>query len=250
MRLGVLICVYNQERFIGPAIEQFLPHVEEFAIYVNQEPWAGDPEPPDRTVALVQQHFVKMESPRVSLYCEDWPSEESHRNRGLWKLQGCDYVWVVDADEYYTTADILSILDQLEGRAAAYVIPQKIYWKTPEYRQDPTDTWTPPILLDPRRAFFARFRAINLGLEDCVRLSGVMLHHFSYVRTDAEMESKLNHNSHAAEVRPEWHEVWRTWQPGDEQNILPYKGAPRRALYDPAPVEITERFFRWQEKLR
>ena len=244
MRIAAFYCVYNQERFIGPALEQLQLYVDHQLVHLGTRPWNGDPEPLDRTRQLIAQFF-----PQVEVVEENWLDETVQRNRGLKTLKDYDYIWVCDADEYYTTADILSILQQAEGKAAAYVMLQKIYWKSPDYRQDPTDTWTPTILLDPRRAFFAQYRAINLGLEDCVRLAGVMLHHFSYVRTDAEVASKLAHFSHPEEIQPEWHEVWRTWQPGDEQNILPYKGTPRRAGYDPAPAEVTERFFRWQDRL-
>ena len=255
MRLGAFCCVYNQERFIGPAIEQLLPYVEEFVVHVSKTPWVGDPEPEDRTVQLVQRYFVdevRPEDRKVRLYHETWPDEACQRNQALGKLRWCDYVWVVDADEYYTRHDIGKIFAQVaDTKQDVYTIKQRSYWKTPDWRWEPGDTWPPAILVNPKRTFFYHCRAVVQGLEECALTQHVFMHHFNYVRTDAELESKMKHFSHAGDIRPEWwRTAWKGWEPGSSVDICPYRGSWRpQAIYDPAPQEIIDRFQQWQEKL-
>jgi hypothetical protein len=248
MRLGVLYCIYNAERFIGPALEQLAPYAERQVVHLGTRPWCGEAGPPDRTRHLLARHF-----PAVEVWEQAWPDETCQRNQGLGRLRWCDYVWICDADEYYTTADIEHILTQLASGQAVYTIRQKSYWKTPDWRWDPLDTWPPVVVMNPNRSFFFEFRAPVHGLSDAgvETLTDVHLHHFNYVRTDAELAEKIRHFSHAADLRPEWQaQAWEGWAPYSPVNVYPYKGGERQAIYDPAPAEIVARWTRWQEQIQ
>lgn len=249
MKIAAFLSVWNEEHFIGPAIEQIIGRVDHVLVVLSEMPWYnwhrfGACEPKDRSRRNIEKFFPEVELIE-STYCCD----ATQRNHGLARLRReYDYVWVIDADEFYTQEDMARILDQIAGDPV-YMIHQVIYWKTHEWRWSPIDTWPPAILIDPKRSYFLHGRAVVQGLEECTMLDDVFVHHFSYVRTDAEMDQKLRHSPHTPELRSEWYEeAWRGWQPGSEVNVRPYPGSPIRAIYDPALAEIAERIERWQRK--
>jgi len=184
---------------------------------------------------------VRRYFPSVEVLEGDWPDETAQRNAGLAALGDCDTAFIVDPDEYYTSADLGLMLAVYNGGCRC--VRQRTYWKTPQYRFNPPDPWTPVALVEPRKAHFTCYRLIE---PHPTILEDVTLHHFSYVRSDDELNSKIVSYSHSTEIRFDWYQTaWVGWTPGSDVNVWPYRGYDLKAVEDPAPREVVERYEAW-----
>jgi hypothetical protein len=187
-----------------------LPHY----VLVSTVPYFGDVKPDDT-------HEIASKSGAI-VWTESWESAEVQRNWGLDRMRenGIEWALVVDADEFYTRTSILTLLQSIHTPTHAVVAPKmSVYWKTPEYRLFPDPQPDTPIVAIRTDQRFTKDR---LAAHTHFRsITPATLHHLSYVRTDEEMEIKLNTWPHAHEIRPNWYEeVWLRWTP-ESRNLHP-----------------------------
>lgn len=245
MSTVAVICAYYEERRIGPALAQLLaaPFVERILVLISTRPWRGAPSPePDLTAPLVAKYF---RLPRVEIVQEPWTSETEQRNDGIARAvrSGATRVLMLDADEYFTADGLAAVVNTPHTNGVR--VRMQTYFKTPDYCYEPADTWPPMVYFDPTRVWFSHLRVPTVGLEHLDPAPTVM-HHFSFVLSDARWARKIASFSHDDLIRPEWRELWPRWTPGSEENVLPYAGPHTRAVYRPAPPEIRERWDSWQ----
>lgn len=198
MRVGLLSCAYNERRFVEPHIKHHAPMVDEYLLLSSTVPWQGEPEPLDGTAEIARQLGV-------SVIEYNWRTEHEQRNAGLDYFGDCDWVIVLDPDEFLTKADCGHLLDFLRDcDGDAYVTgEQETYWKS-GYVIRPREDYKQIIACRPSVCFTDK-RVVSSPWG----YAPTLLHHFSWARTDAECLSKISHYAHAHELDPDWYkEVW------------------------------------------
>lgn len=234
MKAIVNIIAYNEERFIDRCIQQFrnIEEIYDIVVLLSTKPWHGKDHEPDRTEELATVGGA-------TVIKDAWPNEVAQRNYGQWHAisQGVDWVLVVDADEFYNQRDIHSLLKFLEtAKGDAYGINSILtYWKSRDYRVDPPENGGLIVAVRPTVKFIDK-RGIEGGFEFLPK--DIVMHHFSYARTDEEMQKKLGSFEHHHEIVPGWYEnIWLKWDVSPKiENLHPvHPETYKRIRYDPAP---------------
>jgi glycosyltransferase involved in cell wall biosynthesis len=211
MKVGIETICYREERFIERCINQFKGFPVHHLVLVSDTPWHGEKEAMDKTVDIA-------ESLGAEVVVSDWLSEPEQRNFGLQQLKDCDWVLVVDADEFYSKEDIDKWLKFLEHAPYdAYGIGRiKTYWKDENHIIDPEESGGLIVAVRPKAVQFTDKRCIT-GDWDFLP-EDIVMNHYSYVRTDGEMKRKLASFEHADEIMDGWYEEkWKGW---DKDNNL------------------------------
>jgi hypothetical protein len=220
MKYAALILAYNESTLLKACLKQFPPWVEKILVLVSQSPWKGFRVPG----AGVSVDVCKAQTdPRIEWVTLNWRTEQEQRNWGLGRLYGFDWVLILDADEYYTQSDWGKIrrLDN-ESDTVAITKTMKTYWKTPEWEFYPEDSHKPVVAIRPNKATFFDKRDAP---HDHPRIElPIVLHHFSWVRTDEEVKQKIQNWMHADDFDGDaWYKTkWKDWNE-NVKNIHPYK---------------------------
>lgn len=234
MKLGAVILVLNEWRFVPAVAGQLLKIVGRCLVLRGTRPFGGG------SVTLTP---VPALDPRIEVLEGNWSSENETRNAGLDLLSDCDYVFMVDSDEILLDDDLEKLRDLcMRGEHRVIGVGLLTYWKSPEYRIDPPEDGI--IKLVVQRG--VRFDGLR-DVREPVYVADVRCRHLSYVRSDPELREKLRHFSHAGEIRPSWYEsVWKAWDKShDLENLHPvHPSAYRRAIFDPDP-KLNEVLARW-----
>ena len=208
MKVGIMTIAYNEERFIGACIKQFSHTGLEHLVLISLNPWNGASFKPDRTNDIASNLGAEV-------VVGDWDTEAHQRNYGLnyFKDKGCDWVLIVDADEYYSPESIAKLSYSLEQDVEAIVANDMVvYWKDIDHVVTPRQEDRPIVAIRPNQHFIiGRNSFSNIGETEAT------LHHLSYVRDDENMLKKINSFTHADEFNTdEWYnDVWLDWDEGD-----------------------------------
>jgi glycosyltransferase involved in cell wall biosynthesis len=202
MRVGILTIAYNEERFIGPCIRQFKPFGLDHLVLLSNNPWHGDSRKPDATNDIASELGAEV-------ICGDWESEHRQRNFGLDYFDGYDWVLIVDADEFYSPDDISLLSESLEQDAEAIVAKNMlVYWKDTSHLVSPIQEDRPIVAIRPEQRFVMNRNAFSNIAE-----TNATVHHLSYVRSDDDMQKKIQSFSHAVDFDTEhWYNTtWKQW---------------------------------------
>ena len=211
MTVGILTIAYNEERFIEGCIRQFagIP-IERHLVLISEKPWHGDTLIPDHTAEIAEANGAEVVS-------SVWKSEDVQRNFGMELLSDCDWILVVDADERYSNFAIKQwLLFLSKAEYPAYGIGRlKTYWKDPEHVIEPEENGGLIVAVRPGVRFTDK-RCINSAWTFLPK--EIIMHHFSYVRSDEDMWKKITSFEHQHEIVPNWYEeVWKAWTPEMER---------------------------------
>lgn len=233
MKVGVLTVAYNEAAFIGACVKQFQKFNMDHLVLVSSEPWHGERFIPDNTADIAT-------SLGAEVICGEWPNEANQRNFGLDYFKNYDWVLVVDADEFYTSAGLRELSASLEMEADAIVATDmQVYWKDMFHRVTPNQEDNPIVAIRPHK-HFTHARQAWCDRTD----TKATLHHLSYVRDDTSMWKKISSFEHAQDFDiQDWYEnVWLRWTP-DMINLHPVN-PPQfyQATKKPLPKEIRELF--------
>jgi glycosyltransferase involved in cell wall biosynthesis len=226
MKLGALIPVLNEWRFVPAVAGQLLGAVDRCVILRGNLALSGAP---------VEVSPVPELDPRIEIVEGNWQSENETRNAGMDLLSDCDYILMVDSDEILLDEDLqrLRVLCETD-KPQVIGVRLHTYWKTPDYRiQPPEDGLIKMVLRKDVRIEGLR------GVQSTVTQADVWCRHLSYVRTDEELREKLRLFSHADDIRPHWYErVWKAWDSDqDLEDLHPiHPSAYKRAVYAPDPA--------------
>lgn len=233
MKVGVVTCAYNEERFIKACIRQFDGFDVEHLVLVSLTPWQGSAmEEVDNTAQIAKDNGA-------TVIEGNWSRDEDQRHFGLdyFKDKGFDWCLVVDTDEFYTKESldkIFSFLNDSPDREIYKPSEMLVYWKDLDHIVTPTQG--PPVLaMRPHQ----RFSSVRDVYYDNFYIPGTTLHHLSYVRTDAEMVKKISSWGHAHELVPNWYQdVWLKWREGDKNFHPTVPNVFEDAVKSPLPLEI------------
>lgn len=212
MKLGSLTVAYREENYLEKCMKQLKPFVDTKLVMISKKPWHGEDLPMDATPEIANQYGIGVVG--------DWRAEHEQRNAGLALLKDCDWVLIVDADEYYSYASLKNLKKFLEtaDKPAYGINTIYTYWKTPEYRIDPPESGGLIVAVRPNVSFNDK-RGIDSDWE--LLPKNIVMHHWSYVRTDAEMLKKITTFEHQHEIVDGWYEnVWKKWTP-EMKNLHP-----------------------------
>lgn len=226
MKVGLITVAYNEERFIGPFLKHIPKWVGERVVLVSTKPWNGEYELPDKTDEIARAEGA-------TVICNYWPNEAEQRNTGLDLLSDCDYVIVLDPDEFLDDKGWSVLRQSCETKMGdAYVVRhQRVFYKDKEVY--PHTDYQQIILVKPH-VRFPHARNVDRGFEELP----IDLFHFSWARTDKEVWSKISHYTHANEMDiKKWYD--EVWLAGKETDLHPNTPEALKALV-PAklPLEL------------
>jgi hypothetical protein len=205
MRYGLITVAYRERRFIGKFLEHVPYWVSKKVALLSEKPWFGEPMPDDGTLGAVSRAGgVPIRSV--------WATEQDQRNSGVSLLEDCDWIIVLDPDEFLSNSDWNDLRTFLEDTDADAVVceGQKTYWKK-GWVADPPRDYQMLIAIRPGVQFVDK-RVVNTGYA----VAPVWVHHFSWARTNTEVWNKISHYAHAEDFDiKDWYDnVWKRWKPG------------------------------------
>lgn len=198
MKLASVAVAFKEERFIPKYIQVMQDRVDEIVILNSTKPWQGDFNGTDNTASIAR-------SLGATVIEYDWPSEHEQRNAGQEYLSDCDWIIVLDPDEYLLDHDWDKLLECLSDTPADALVTgmQHTYWKR-GFVIDPPEDYKQIIAVRPGVRFVDK-RVVNCGFA----LAPTELHHFSWARSNEECLRKISHYAHAHELNKDWYnDVW------------------------------------------
>lgn len=240
MKVTACICVYNENSLLKACLKQFPEWVSEILVLVSETPWNGDRSPDE---GLTLDVLRNCRDQRMRWFRMHWKNEHDQRNWGLGNLAESDWVITIDADEYLTKDGWEVLRKSLEewDQTDVVVAPMITYWKTPEWRWSPPDLHKPTFAVRPKKTAFSDKREVTSKMH---RILNTDIHHFSWVRSDAEVWQKIQNYMHANDFdREKWYNIiWKSWTP-EMKGLRPYGDNPDlHAIHSPAPQDILELF--------
>lgn len=232
MKFGLMTLAYNEERLIPKFLSHIPDWVDEIVVLVSTQPWQGEAEPQDRTADLARQT-------RATVVESYWPNEELQRNTGQSLLGDCDWVIVLDPDEFLDNEgwdNLRKWAETLTGEAGV-VSHQRVFWKHKEV--SPHTDYQQVIIVKPDVQFVE-----NRVIDRPFVVVPVELYHFSWSRTDEEVWSKISHYSHANEMDiKKWYE--EVWLADRQTDLHPKSPVTLRALIPAKLPPELERLNLW-----
>ena len=231
--IAVLTIAYNEEQYIGACIKQFKGLINKHLVLLSTKPWNGQAYNKDRTEQIAR-------SLSAEVIMQFWQTEHEQRNWGLAYLYNYDYVFIVDADEMYSKLDIEKILETLYNKQEPCfrISNIKTYWKTKDYIIYPADTHEPVIIVNPKMVKFKQHRNLqqiqdSVYQQDIPVIEEVIMHHYSYAKSDMKIKEKIQSFSHCNEMDKNWYEnTWKKWQPDKKTFLRLYNNQESIAIKD------------------
>lgn len=211
MKVGLITLAYNEERFIKPFLQHIPDWVDPVIVLVSTRPWQGEYELPDKTDEIAREMGA-------TVIMNSWPNEAEQRNTGMDLCEDCDWVIVMDPDEFLDNRGWATLKEHCETQGSeAYVVHhQRVFYKDKEV--SPHKDYQQIILVKPQ-VRFPHARNVDRGYQE----APVELYHFSWARTDKEVWSKISHYTHANEmdIKTWYKDVWLVGKTTDLHPMTP-----------------------------
>ncbi len=213
MVIGALTVAYREETRITDAIKCLEGHIDRHLVLISEKPWSGKELPMDKTAEIA-------ESLGAEVVTGEWQNEVDQRMLGLQLLKDCDWVIIIDADEYYEPKSVKKLIQFVKtANINAYGITNmRTYWKTRDYIIEPPEGGGRLVLIRP---------SVEIVTSLCVNEpwgflpEEIVMHHYSYVRTNGEMKAKVAYFGKIENFVPNWYEnIWLKWTP-EMENLHP-----------------------------
>jgi len=234
-----LMVVWNDERFVRPALEAAHEALDDIFVAIATAPWNGPPEPHDRTMKYVNEVMGSCELCKDHVFLGSWSTEADQRNAALDAIiasemragrdpfNGDTWIVIVDADEVYDITQLQQTLSSWRHLRNADLVKvvQRVYFKHGDWLVTP-DTHTADVFVRLHSDFrFTLYRGGTIGPR-IVTLPAerLVVHHFNTVGTFEEIVSKHEHFSHAGTQLATWYETWKnaTLESRDLHQISPH----------------------------
>jgi glycosyltransferase involved in cell wall biosynthesis len=232
MKLAAAYVIYDDTEYLEASVESIYKSTDHIFFLFNTKPWNGTSRPEDRVKAEAYlQEFVK-KFPKCEIIEGTWNREHEQRNFGLElsKTRDCKFCVVVDTDEVYHPFEFENLKDILikNQTVPAFHCSWNTYWKQkPLYQIEPRESFNPLIVANVDQFLFFDKRAgvttdqygVPTVKYACAYLPPhvLLLHHFSYARTDEYIKNKIQNFEHSHEIVPGWYEdVWLQFKPGNK----------------------------------
>ncbi len=222
MKFSTQVLLFGNDKWIMKNIENSYPHVDKIYIAYSKYPWGYNPKARELHTTELDLSII-----RESIYFDKiviiegvWDTEEAQRNACLdmAKKDGMDYMFIHDADEFYTYSDFQKMIRWITSHPnfSLYRCPWYNFWKTIEY-----------ITIKEDGEMIAGYPDICVNLNQNVRfqnkrtttkenigiINDVMCFHMSYVLSDIEVKRKLETWGHTNDFDIyKWYEnKWLNW---------------------------------------
>ena len=229
MKLGVSITAFREDDVVE-SIKQYEGIADRILVSCPKKSWFNGYDNDDTakrartTSATVHEYHLGL--------------EHDQRNWLMDQMRDLDYVITAHCDTWFTRKD-LGKLKEMDLDELHYNCEVHTYWKDTETTIYPCLGL--PTILVRSDAKFSNIINIEDQVADPTTLP-IVCYHTSWLKTDEQVETKINAYSHAGEIRPEWfEEVWKGWKP-NMTNFAPttphdYKETRKH----PLPEEIKAR---------
>lgn len=237
MKMSAAYVVYDDTEYLKVSVESIYQQVHKIFFLLNTKPWNGKERPEDRARAKAFLEVLVANYPKCEIVEGTWDREYEQRNYGikLSKENDCLYCLIVDTDEVYHPFEFENFVTNIVGKnqtVPAFHVSWNTYWKqSPMYQIEPRETFTPLICVnvnqyqfyDKRQGLSCDEYGIPTPKYACAYIPPhvLLLHHFSYARTDEYLKNKLANFEHSHEIIPDWYEkIWLGFKPGSK-NLHP-----------------------------
>ena len=218
-KFGALISIRNEEPWIEYCLKMIWNHVDAISITRGLTSWTNNFTKLDGTMEIVERFFENREksayNKNIGLSTVANPqSDEAQRNYCLQHLKeaGCDFVWIVDPDEFYHENDIIALKKFCEENG-----PEKVgqifvralsFWHGMGHCCG-IERFGPVIVALRPETKFHYIRNID---QDPGYTLPVNLYHMTAVKTQEAMKEKILGWSHSHEVVKDWWDKkWMGW---------------------------------------
>lgn len=216
---AVLQCVYDKARvvIVLEDVNPMFGDVRRSEWRTEDEVNAFKQEHPDAVIHFVEANFGQYGGPHQEA------QRRNEANRIAREEYDCRYSWIVDADEIYEESEARGLWAWFrQQNVEAARCGWYTYWRSLHWRVEPPESFHPYVIVRAdRQATLCREFAVN---SECVVPHDVcMVRHYSWVRTPAEIQRKIQGWGHAHQVIDGWFdEVFMQWSPGcDMQDLHP-----------------------------
>jgi hypothetical protein len=138
MRLGAVVPVVNEFRFLPAVLGQLIKVVNRCVVMRGERSFSG------AEVSLLPLPAL---DPRVEVVTGAWDSEHGTRNAGMGALADCDYVLHVDSDEIFSEGALKMIKAACTAGQEVVACRLHTYWKDLEHRIDPPEDIVVPLAM-------------------------------------------------------------------------------------------------------
>lgn len=231
MKLAAQYLIYSDIEYLELSLASICDNTDYIAFLLNSKPWNGESKEEDRAKCLSFLQELVKKYPKCEIVEGTWNREYEQRNFGLKKAieNQCDWCVIIDTDEAYDInefANFKNIMAQ-NPTVAAFHASMATYWKTePMCQVEPREGFNPAIAVNCRQYYFSDKRSgLTMDQYGVPHASyqyaylpphSIIMHHFSYARTDEFVKNKLASFEHSHEILPDWYEkVWLGFKPGD-----------------------------------
>ncbi len=155
-----------------------------------------------------------------------WKTERDQRNYTMSCLKECDYVFVLDSDEMWSSADINKTKEYVESMPGYNVF--KCTWNTRfkklDWRVDPREPFKPIVVLKKGIKFDInrKVKSTHKTMIKFIPERIALIEHFSYLRSsDDKIKEKLITFAHACKIIGGWYENVYLQANLDSKNLHP-----------------------------
>ena len=226
MRFAAHVLNYNQDKWILKYLQMMGPHVEKIYVGYSELPWGYVRSKREDFKNKADLSLLKESDyyDKVEIISGEWVHDHAERNECVLaaKRDGFDFLFSLDADEFYHDEDIVKakqfILDNPDYDC--YRTRWVMYWKSLDYVIDHKGSGVyspggPQFVVNLTRGnkFWKQRRVTG---KKRIFLDGIICHHVSYIKTDEECWNKLHTFSGTRNFDAEdWYRnVWLKWDEG------------------------------------
>jgi GT2 family glycosyltransferase len=262
-KVAAFVSTYDEGPYLEAALKWLSPRVGRVYVIESKTSFHGAHVPEgERQTPRIVGELVKSGLDNIvyrELEGKEHPApdiKEAHeRNQALEMIErdGFEWVWVVDADEFYMDQeaenmwawflDLAERSPDVQGAKCTWYT----YWRSLRWRIDPPEQFHPNIIVRPScRIASSRHllpeqqnRIVEVPRDIC------MARHYSWAHTPEYVQRKLATWTHAHQVQPGWYDrVFMGWTPGSEvQNLHPVQSEAYGCVVKddgPLPEALTE----------
>lgn len=230
--VAAYVPVHNEGPYLENLLKWLVKRVGAVFVCESSKPWCSDGEPGGKSKEIVDKVLAEVpEAAGILRYAlvgegketEPLKREAEQRNMMIPEIQkaGFKWVWMVEADEFYSDAEADRLWSWFFERAGekTHVVrcPWHTYWRSLHWRIEPPELFKPNIIFRSDCTFENGRKMAEEDEANALEVppSVCVVRHYSWSRTPSDTRRKLSAWGHAKQLRPRWFEdVFMAWTPG------------------------------------
>ena len=224
IKWGVQVITLNDTDFLEATIRMFQPFVDKIVVSVAEKSLFGNIKSDGSAEKIIKA--LTKEFDNIHLVKGTWKTESDHRNYTMSCLKECHYVFVLDSDEMWNSADINKTKKYVESMPGYNIFKCGLNtrFKKLDWRVDPREPLKPIVVVKKGTKFSERreIKSAHKTMIQFIPEGIVLIEHFSYLRSsDDKIKEKLITFSHAREIIDGWYENVYLQAGLDSKNLHP-----------------------------